>query len=81
MTPSDLYSMGMESQTAYEQMKALCSLLGTPFPPKATDHTQLTFNTQGKQHASDTNDRQEIWTSPSGFRSSNFETQKIPMPL
>jgi hypothetical protein len=61
MTPSDLYSMGMESQTAYEQMKALCSLLGTPFPPKATDHTQLTFNTQGKHNVNRNNGAGAIW--------------------
>jgi hypothetical protein len=31
----DLYSMGMESPTAWQQMQELCKALGQPFPPVA----------------------------------------------
>ena len=31
----DLYSMGMESPTAWQSMPELCAALGQPFPPVA----------------------------------------------
>lgn len=34
ITESDLYAMGMESQTAWQKMQELCAALGMPFPPQ-----------------------------------------------
>lgn len=34
ITASDLYAIGMESDTAYRLMPELCALLGVPFPPQ-----------------------------------------------
>ncbi len=36
MTESDLYCIGMESETAYLLMPELCARLGYPFPPRLT---------------------------------------------
>ena len=41
MTPSDLYAMCMESDTADEHMGAICAALGTPYPPSVDDYTEL----------------------------------------
>jgi len=41
MTPADLYSIAMESDTAYRHMETLCKLLGTSFPPSSIDKTQI----------------------------------------
>ena len=41
MTPSDLYAMAMESDTADEHMGAICAALGTPYPPSVDDYTEL----------------------------------------
>lgn len=43
MTPSDLYRMGMESDTAYKHMSELCELLGVPYPPYPDDFTEIDF--------------------------------------
>ena len=37
ITTSDLYAMGMESNTAYRLMPELCKLLGMPFPPATSE--------------------------------------------
>jgi hypothetical protein len=42
MTPSDLYSMAMESDTAYRLMEQLCKLLGVAFPPQMDSNTPIT---------------------------------------
>jgi hypothetical protein len=34
ITASDLYAIGMESDTAYSLMPELCALLEMPFPPQ-----------------------------------------------
>lgn len=42
MTPSDLYNMAMSDNTAGDHMHELCRLLGTPYPPRVDDFTELT---------------------------------------
>jgi hypothetical protein len=37
MTPSDLFSIAMESDTAYRLMQELCKLLDVPYPPDPND--------------------------------------------
>lgn len=39
ITESDLYSMTMESETAYKHAQELCKALGYPFPPKLEPRT------------------------------------------
>jgi len=34
ITESDLYAIGMESETAYHLMQALCEALGVKYPPE-----------------------------------------------
>ncbi len=34
ITASDLYAIGMESDTAYRLMEQLCTQLGMPYPPQ-----------------------------------------------
>lgn len=34
LTESDLYVIGMESDTAYKLMEEICAALGHPFPPR-----------------------------------------------
>lgn len=41
MTPSDLYSMGMESDTAHKHMAELCKLLGVPYPPEPDNFEEI----------------------------------------
>jgi len=41
MSPDDLYTIGMESDTAYRLMQALCKALATPFPPKQGNTTPI----------------------------------------
>lgn len=36
ITSSDLYAMGMESETAYQHMQELCELVGVVYPPSLT---------------------------------------------
>jgi hypothetical protein len=42
MTSSDLYSMAMESATAYRLMEQLCKMLGVEFPPQLDNNTPIT---------------------------------------
>ena len=42
MTPSDLFCMAMSDNTAGDHMHELCRLLGTPYPPRVDDFTELT---------------------------------------
>lgn len=34
VTETDLYAIGMESETGWRVMPALCAALGFPFPPE-----------------------------------------------
>jgi hypothetical protein len=38
---SDIFSIGMESDTAYRLMQELCKLLDVPYPPDPNDRTQI----------------------------------------
>ena len=44
MTPSDLYCMAMESDVAGDHMHEICRALGTPYPPRVDDFTELTIS-------------------------------------
>jgi hypothetical protein len=46
LTPSALYAMGMESNTAGDLMHELCKALGTDYPPRADDYAELTGITE-----------------------------------
>ena len=39
ITESDLYAMGMESETADHLMRELCERLGMPYPPELRQDT------------------------------------------
>ena len=41
MTPSDLYCIAMESDTAHRLMPEICKMLATPYPPKLDDVTPI----------------------------------------
>jgi hypothetical protein len=41
MTPSDIFSIGMESDTAYRLMQELCKLLDVPYPPDPNDMSEI----------------------------------------
>jgi hypothetical protein len=41
MTPSDLFAIAMESDTAYRLMQELCKLLDAPYPPGPNDMTEI----------------------------------------
>jgi hypothetical protein len=41
MTPSDLFSIAMESDTAYRLMQELCKLLDAPYPPDPNDMAEI----------------------------------------
>jgi len=38
MTESDLYAIGMESETAYKFMRELCEQFGIDFPPQLKEN-------------------------------------------
>lgn len=39
ITESDMYAIGMESETAYRLMQELCEALGVPYPPEHRQDT------------------------------------------
>jgi hypothetical protein len=41
MNQSDLFSIAMESDTAYRLMQELCKLLDVPYPPDPNDRTEI----------------------------------------
>ena len=41
MTRAQLYSILMESETAYRKAQELCEMLGVPYPPEPHDHTEI----------------------------------------
>ena len=41
MNQSDLFAIGMESDTAYRLMQELCKLLDVPYPPNPNDRTEI----------------------------------------
>ena len=41
ITPSDLYAMAMESDTAGDFMSDICLALGIPYPPNVDDYTEI----------------------------------------
>ena len=38
---SDIFAIGMESDTAYRLMQELCKLLDVPYPPDQNDRTEI----------------------------------------
>lgn len=46
ITPDDLYCIYQEASISADKMHALCSALGTPFPPANGDFTPLTGKTE-----------------------------------
>ena len=38
---SDLFAIGMESDTAYRLMQEICELLDIQYPPEPTDTTEI----------------------------------------
>lgn len=45
ITPDDLYCIYQEAHISIPKMRALCSALGTPFPPLPRDFTPITGKT------------------------------------
>jgi hypothetical protein len=41
VSQADIFSIGMESDTAYRLMQELCKLLDVPYPPDPNDRTQI----------------------------------------
>ena len=41
MNQSDIFAIGMESDTAYRLMQELCKLLDVPYPPDQNDRTEI----------------------------------------
>ena len=41
MTQAQLYSILMESDTAYKNAAWICAAIGVPYPPDRTDDTEI----------------------------------------
>ena len=41
MNQSDIFAIGMESDTAYRLMQELCKLLDVPYPPDPNDMGEI----------------------------------------
>jgi hypothetical protein len=41
MNQSDIFDIGMESNTAYRLMQELCKLLDVPYPPDPNDTSEI----------------------------------------